>query len=239
METNKTSKQKAEEFIGKKLEDFTIDDMATIVKSDELKEITVDIIFLLELLSKNKDVEIQAVYHPIVILYMVEQAITKVSSPVQKAASDLELDPANIDKEYIDTNISGDANVALTGMLLELTEIANQRLTKNNFYEILGAIIQLSSLTDFDLKSKKNIVTEALALAYADADSINLVTGANVTVLIFNAFVDPIERLYVHKYNESIVNEDDVHYQSVVKNMSTLLEGLEYERENESTKIVS
>lgn len=225
----------AEEFIGKKVEEFTVEDIEKIIKSEDsnISSILSDKAFLYNMLNVTKSDEIKALYYHIYVSDNMFNSIKLIGETLKTYGDSINLQ-SELTSDVIDNNRN---NPATTKLLIDLNKLWNQQLSVTTQYLKLGAIIQLATLfNDIDIDNKKEEIKQCLSVIYKDLNNINAVFGLGVAVSILNSFVETIDNIWIHKYDESIVDTSNTDYSEAIARLNTVI--TELNKNKNSTPMV-
>jgi len=229
-----------EDFIGKSLSEFTIDDIETMIKSgnDKITAVLSDKSFIYTLLNITNSEEIKALYYHIVVSDQIFNSVNIVSDALKQYAESINLSE-KLTAEVISKN---NQNPATTTLLINLNKLSQEPLSLTTQYVKMTAWVQLLTLfTDIDIIDRKTEIQQTLNVIYKDLNNINVIFGLGVTVSILKNFVEPIDNIWIHKYNESIVDTSNTDYSEAITKLNTLITELlnkELNKDKNTTPIV-
>lgn len=224
-----------EDFIGKPLSEFNVEDIEAIIKSDndEINIVLSDKAFIYTLLNITKSEEIKALYYHIIVSDQIFNSVNIVSEALKQYTQEIKL-VGNLTAEIISEN---NQNPATTTLLINLNKLTQEPLSLTSQYVKMTAWIQLLTLfTDIDIVNKKTEIQQTLNVIYKDLNNINAVFGLGVAISILQNFIEPIDNIWIHKYNESIVDTSNTDYSEAITKLTTVI--TELNKDKNTTPIV-
>lgn len=233
-ETKKNNITIAQELIGKPLKDWTIDECATLTKSEN-SEILKDPAFLAELLKESDDEDIRQAYYHLLVARYFSDGLSLISTLADRYAAAWNVDLQHLTAELIKSK--NDKN--RQQFMIDLSTLKGRELNSENCYTKIMAYIQLALLFDADLSEAEEDIKNTLKLIYSEMNKGNMLLAYPICLRIFGTIVKPIDDYWIHKFDKSIVDTDDENYQTVVKNIALVNDELTNKSGYSSSTVIS